>query len=53
MDIPSPCQNICILDPEMVCMGCRRTADEVAKWPSMSNQEKQAVIDRLEKEEED
>jgi predicted Fe-S protein YdhL (DUF1289 family) len=46
-DIPSPCQNICILDPAMVCIGCGRTADEVASWSIMTREEKQAVIDRL------
>ncbi len=51
MEVPSPCQNICILDTEMVCIGCGRTADEVSRWAAMSNEEKQAVLDRLEDEE--
>lgn len=50
MEVPSPCQNICILDTEMVCIGCGRTAEEVSRWTAMSNEEKQAVLDRLESE---
>ncbi|MBE0640496.1 MAG: DUF1289 domain-containing protein [Bacteroidales bacterium] len=49
-DIPSPCQNICILDPALVCIGCGRTASEVAAWSVMTREEKEAVIERLESE---
>ncbi|HRY98565.1 MAG TPA: DUF1289 domain-containing protein [Bacteroidales bacterium] len=49
-DIPSPCQNICVLDPSMVCIGCGRTASEVASWSIMPREEKAAVIARLERE---
>ncbi|MDT0575806.1 DUF1289 domain-containing protein [Croceicoccus sp. F390] len=33
--IPSPCRNICALDPQQrFCTGCLRTLDEIALWPT-------------------
>jgi uncharacterized protein len=30
---PSPCQNICALDPSAsICTGCGRTIAEIAEW---------------------
>ena len=51
MEVPSPCQNICVLDPEMICIGCGRSAEEISRWTVMTNEEKQAVIDRIAEEE--
>ncbi len=34
----------------MVCIGCGRTASEVASWSIMPREEKAAVIARLERE---
>ncbi len=45
---PSPCINICRMDPiTQVCEGCLRTLDEIAIWSTLSNKSKQAVIDQL------
>jgi predicted Fe-S protein YdhL (DUF1289 family) len=33
-----------------VCVGCGRTVDEVVNWYDMNDDEKQAVLNRLEKE---
>ena len=30
---PSPCIGICRLDAQELCVGCRRTLDEIAEWP--------------------
>lgn len=48
MDVPSPCQNICVLDEAQVCIGCLRTMEEIAYWGTYTNEQKQAVLDRLE-----
>lgn len=33
--VPSPCVNICALDPAgTLCLGCGRTLDEIAEWAS-------------------
>jgi predicted Fe-S protein YdhL (DUF1289 family) len=45
----SPCINVCVLDAERRCAGCRRTMDEIARWSRMSAAEQWAVIARLER----
>jgi predicted Fe-S protein YdhL (DUF1289 family) len=45
----SPCMNICVLDSNRVCTGCRRTLDEIARWGRMSAAEQWAVIARLDR----
>ena len=47
--IESPCISICRYEDE-VCVGCSRTVDEVVGWYDMNDDEKQAVLNRLEKE---
>ena len=48
MTVPSPCRNICQLDAgRRVCLGCRRTLDEIARWSRMTDTERRAVLDRL------
>jgi len=46
----SPCMNICVLDAGKVCIGCRRTLDEIARWGRMSVREQWQVVTRLELE---
>jgi predicted Fe-S protein YdhL (DUF1289 family) len=41
---------VCRYDNE-VCAGCGRTVDEVVGWYDMTDDEKQAVLNRLEKKE--
>jgi uncharacterized protein len=45
----SPCMNICVLDADRVCTGCRRTLEEIARWGRMSAAEQWTVIARLER----
>lgn len=47
--IESPCISVCRYENE-VCAGCSRTVDEIVNWWDMSDTEKQAVLNRLEKE---
>ena len=43
-NIPSPCLSVCRVDATSeVCDGCWRTLDEIARWGSSSNPEKQAI----------
>ena len=49
--IESPCISVCRYDNE-VCVGCGRTVDEIINWYDMTDDEKQAVLNRLEKESE-
>jgi len=49
--IESPCISVCRYEDE-VCVGCGRTVDEIVNWYDMTDDEKQAVLNRLEKESE-
>ena len=43
--IPSPCINVCQIDPETgVCRGCRRTLQEISEWLEMTPEEKLAIL---------
>lgn len=49
MSVESPCVKICKLQ-NGVCIGCKRTQTEIAKWNRLTDLEKQAVLDRLQSE---
>ncbi len=36
----SPCIGICAIDEAGLCAGCRRTALEIARWPTMNDDER-------------
>ena len=44
---PSPCINLCSLDSRGWCVGCLRTADEIARWLSMSPAEQWRLLAEL------
>lgn len=43
----SPCIQVCSLDDDERCIGCRRTLQEIVDWARMSAAEQRAVIDQL------
>ena len=44
----TPCVKVCQMDPRRgVCLGCRRTLDEIARWGAMSDQERERVMAEL------
>jgi predicted Fe-S protein YdhL (DUF1289 family) len=44
----SPCIGVCRLDPaERFCLGCGRTIEEIARWPTASAEERRAILARL------
>ena len=46
--IPSPCIGVCTLDPvERICIGCLRTADEIARWPDATPAEQVQIVLQL------
>jgi len=51
--VPSPCIKKCILDKGEVCTGCFRTLFEIVKWSYYSDEEKQSVLDRIQKSKEE
>ena len=48
----SPCVKVCQMDPRHgLCLGCRRTLDEIARWGAMSDQERERILAELPKRE--
>jgi predicted Fe-S protein YdhL (DUF1289 family) len=46
--VESPCVKICVLHPVTgLCLGCHRTAAEIAAWPTMSPEARRAVMSAL------
>jgi predicted Fe-S protein YdhL (DUF1289 family) len=44
LTVPSPCVNICRLDPQGVCIGCRRTLAEIAEWSRASEARRREIV---------
>ncbi|MDX1691320.1 MAG: DUF1289 domain-containing protein [Acidimicrobiia bacterium] len=40
----SPCIDVCFLDAEDRCIGCERTADEIAHWTTMGDEARTRVM---------
>jgi predicted Fe-S protein YdhL (DUF1289 family) len=47
--IESPCISVCRYENE-ICVGCGRTVDDIVNWYDMTDDEKQAVLNRIEKD---
>lgn len=46
--VASPCVKVCVVHPDArICVGCRRTLEEIAAWGRMSDDERLAVLERL------
>lgn len=46
--VPSPCLSICQIDnSDDLCIGCKRTVDEIREWPILSADDKRAVLARI------
>jgi len=47
-EISSPCIDVCDVDSTgQYCIGCGRSMDEIARWLTTSEQERQAIMDKL------
>lgn len=44
----SPCVGVCTLDDDQRCIGCLRTADEIAGWASFTERERERIMEALE-----
>jgi uncharacterized protein len=44
--IQSPCNKICTLNAENVCVGCGRSRNEIAGWTQFSDGEKRRVVEK-------
>jgi predicted Fe-S protein YdhL (DUF1289 family) len=45
--VPSPCVFVCRLDAQGLCMGCRRSLDEIAEWPRASEARRREILREL------
>ena len=45
LPILSPCTGICRLGADGLCVGCLRSGEEIARWVSMSDGERRALMD--------
>ncbi|MDE2181632.1 MAG: DUF1289 domain-containing protein [Alphaproteobacteria bacterium] len=44
----TPCIKVCLMDEQSgLCRGCGRMIDEIARWASMSDEERDAVMQAL------
>ncbi len=49
-EIESPCIKVCVLHPDArICLGCYRTADEIAGWSRLSHDERREIMEGLPK----
>jgi len=42
--VSSPCIGICELDPHKLCVGCRRSIDEIVEWPRASAARQREIL---------
>jgi predicted Fe-S protein YdhL (DUF1289 family) len=48
MPLRSPCINVCRIDRRSgLCEGCKRTTDEIMRWPYASEAEQAAILAQL------
>jgi predicted Fe-S protein YdhL (DUF1289 family) len=46
--IESPCNKVCVMNEATgLCRGCYRTLDEIARWGTMSDAEREEVTRKL------
>ena len=46
--VKSPCKNVCELDPSTgLCLGCKRTIDEISNWNFKDAKEKKIIIKKI------
>jgi predicted Fe-S protein YdhL (DUF1289 family) len=44
----SPCINVCVIEAGTgLCAGCGRSLDEIARWVSMTDDERRRIIAEL------
>lgn len=47
-EVESPCVRICVLHPTSgLCLGCHRSAAEIAAWPTMPSAVRRALLAEL------
>ena len=48
--VASPCIQICVMDQQSgLCVGCKRTLEEIAFWSRLTNDVRRGVIEECQK----
>jgi predicted Fe-S protein YdhL (DUF1289 family) len=42
----SPCIKLCKIKDD-VCIGCKRTLEEIAQWSRLTDEQRQEIIERV------
>ena len=46
--VTTPCVEVCRMNPRTgLCEGCARTLDEIARWSSLGDEARRAILARL------
>jgi uncharacterized protein len=45
--VASPCVDVCRLDAQGLCIGCRRTIGEIAEWSQASDARRLEILSAL------
>ena len=45
--VRSPCVQICVLNHDDICEGCYRSAEEITRWTSYSNEQRRHVLENV------
>lgn len=46
-DVKNPCINVCRTDSNGICLGCKRSLNEIGDWSKYSNEEKSSVLEKI------
>lgn len=47
-EIESPCVKVCVIHPETrLCVGCKRSIDEIGQWSRMSPEARRLIMSDL------
>jgi len=46
-EVPSPCVDVCRLDAAGLCVGCRRSMEEIAEWPRAGDARRREILREL------
>jgi hypothetical protein len=44
---PSPCVDICRLDAQGICIGCRRTIGEISEWSRATEARRREILNDI------
>lgn len=46
--IKSPCIRVCKYDDDFVCLGCKRTKEEISIWLNATDEQKEQILKNIE-----